>query len=146
MRQFLFSSYQLPLYEEIIRLPDERLAAIAEKSIKEVIYHLRWSSEWVIRLGLGTEESCRRMSNALSELWPYTEELYTRVDYEPTFKEDIAMLWKQRVNDILQQAQLSPPKNATMFFRGKTGRHPHHLRGLLNEMQHMQRTYPGMEW
>jgi ring-1,2-phenylacetyl-CoA epoxidase subunit PaaC len=146
IRQFLFSSYQLPLYEEIIPSHDERLSAIAEKSLKEVTYHLRWSSEWVIRLGAGTEESQKRMQNALNELWKFTEELYTPVDYEMTTKTNIAEAWKHRVEAILQQAELSPPKNTKMVLGGKHGQHTEHLHSLLNEMQYMQRTYPGMEW
>jgi ring-1,2-phenylacetyl-CoA epoxidase subunit PaaC len=146
MRQFLFSSYQLPLYEEIMRSADERLSAIAEKSLKEVTYHLRWSSEWVIRLGVGTEESHARMQNALQELWQYTEELYTPADYEMTIKSNIGEAWKQRVEPILQRAQLITPDNRKMIFGGKTGQHTHHLGSVLNEMQYMQRTYPGMEW
>lgn len=146
MRQFLFSSYQLPLYEEIIRSTNDRLAAIAEKSVKEVTYHLRWSSEWVIRLGLGTEESHRRMTNALNELWQFTGELYVPAEYEGSFSKNISVLWGQRVRDVLQQAQLSPPNDTTMVFGGKSGEHTERLAGLLNEMQYMQRTYPGMEW
>src|SRR5688572_31695682 len=65
LRQFLFSAYQYPLYQQLISNDDKRLAAIAEKSLKEVTYHLRWSSEWVIRLGRGTEESNKRMNNAI---------------------------------------------------------------------------------
>jgi ring-1,2-phenylacetyl-CoA epoxidase subunit PaaC len=146
MRQFLFGAYQLPLYENILQSTDERLAAIAEKSVKEVTYHLRWSSEWVIRLGRGTEESHQRMTNALNELWQFTEELYVPVDYEGSFSKEIGVVWKQRVDDILQRAQLFPPKDTTMIFGGKAGEHTEHLVELLNEMQYMQRTYPGMEW
>src|SRR6266496_6508639 len=82
LRQFLFSSYQFYLYEELQNNRDEQLAAIAEKSLKEVTYHLRWSSEWVIRLGDGTEESHRRMTSAIDELWKYTDELFIGTDYE----------------------------------------------------------------
>jgi ring-1,2-phenylacetyl-CoA epoxidase subunit PaaC len=146
MRQFLFSSYQLLVYEDMLASKDERLSAIAGKSIKEVKYHLRWSSEWVIRLGLGTEESQRRMTNALNELWRYTEELYTPANYEGTFNPKIRESWKERAFDILQQAHLSPPNDTTMVFGGKIGQHSDHLSALLNEMQYMQRTYPGMEW
>ena len=65
LRQFFFSAYQYFLYEKLQESKDEQLAAIADKSLKEVTYHLRWSSEWVIRLGDGTEESHQRMLKAL---------------------------------------------------------------------------------
>src|SRR5688572_18412620 len=76
LRQFFFSSYQFFLYQQLKDSKDEQLAAIAEKSLKEVTYHLRWSSEWVIRLGDGTTESQERISRAVEQLWPYTAELF----------------------------------------------------------------------
>ncbi len=76
LRQFFFSQYQYLLFQQLQNSKDEQLAAIAEKSLKEVTYHLRWSSEWVIRLGDGTEESHQRMLKAIDELWRYTGELF----------------------------------------------------------------------
>src|SRR3954462_11428382 len=67
MRQFLFSAYQWPLYKQLSGHNDQQLSAIAEKSLKEVTYHLRWSSEWTIRLALGTDESKRRMNDAVQQ-------------------------------------------------------------------------------
>src|SRR6478609_8523872 len=84
LRQFLFSAYQFFLYGRLKATQDSTIAAIAEKSLKEVTYHLRWSSEWVIRLGDGTEESHSRMQNALDQLWPYTGELFIPTSYETT--------------------------------------------------------------
>ena len=75
LRQFFFSQYQYLLFQQLQNSKDEQLAAIAEKSLKEVTYHLRWSSEWVIRLGDGTEESHQRMIKAIDELWRYTGEI-----------------------------------------------------------------------
>ena len=75
LRQFFFSAYQYYLYEELQTVTDPQLAAIAEKSLKEVTYHLRWSSEWVIRLGDGTEESHQRMLKAIDELWLYSRRI-----------------------------------------------------------------------
>src|SRR6478672_11652 len=82
LRQFFFSAYQLYLYQQLQYSGDEQIAAIAVKSLKEVTYHLRWSSEWVIRLGDGTEESHQRMMNAIDELWKYTGELFKATGYE----------------------------------------------------------------
>src|ERR1700761_7937367 len=84
LRQFLFSVYQYEFYRRLQMSRDVQLAAIAEKSLKEVTYHLRWSSEWVIRLGDGTEESHARMEQAVSDLWQYTGELFLPADYEKT--------------------------------------------------------------
>src|SRR5438552_8256108 len=82
LRQFIFSNYQYLLYEKLQLSADEQIAAIAAKALKEVAYHLRWSSEWVIRLGDGTEESHDRIANAVNELWPYVDELFINADYE----------------------------------------------------------------
>ena len=131
LRQFFFSAYQYPLYQQM--RGDTQLSAIAEKSLKEVTYHLRWSSEWVIRLGQGTEESHCRMTNAINELWPYTGELLS-----PEIKD----AWTSRVNEILSSAGIEIPSDVKMI----TGSHTPHLEKLLGEMQYMQRTYPGVEW
>lgn len=131
LRQFFFSAYQYPLYQQM--RGDTQLSAIAEKSLKEVTYHLRWSSEWVIRLGQGTEESHRRMTNAINELWSYTGELLS-----PEIKD----AWTSRVNEILSSAGIEIPSDVKMI----TGSHTPHLEKLLGEMQYMQRTYPGVEW
>ena len=82
LRQYCFSQYQYSLYQQLLNSKDIQLAAIVEKSIREVAYHLRWSSEWVIRLGDGTEESHRRMLKAIEELWSYTGEMFIPADYE----------------------------------------------------------------
>src|SRR5579872_177588 len=82
LRQLLFSAYQYYFYRELQESRDGELAAIAEKSLKEVTYHLRWSSEWVIRLGDGTAESHGRMEKALDQLWVYTGELFQPAEYE----------------------------------------------------------------
>src|SRR6266496_4508658 len=117
LRQFLFSSYQFYLYEELQNNRDEQLAAIAEKSLKEVTYHLRWSSEWVVRLGDGTGESHQRMLNAIDELWPYTGELFMPTDYELRVKDegpdvDVTSLkskWEEKVKEIFREATLPYP-------------------------------------
>ena len=82
LKLFFFSTYHFYFYQKLISSSDAQLAAIAEKSLKEVTYHLRWSSEWVIRLGDGTEESHKRIKNAFKELWSYTGEMFIPADYE----------------------------------------------------------------
>jgi ring-1,2-phenylacetyl-CoA epoxidase subunit PaaC len=154
LRQFFFSAYQYPLYQSLASVQDKRLAAIAEKSLKEVTYHLRWSSEWVIRLGQGTTESYRRMNNALNDLWMYTEELITPSVYEKQVAQlrigvDVSTIsdaWHSRVYEVLGAAGLVIPQHIQMMKGGKHGRHTDYLQRLLKEMQYMQRTYPGVEW
>ncbi|HXB93799.1 MAG TPA: 1,2-phenylacetyl-CoA epoxidase subunit PaaC [Puia sp.] len=154
LRQFFFSTYQYFLYGELRHSQDSELAAIAEKSLKEVTYHLRWSGEWVIRLGDGTDESHSRMEKALGQLWKYTGELFEPSGYEKGLAaEGIAVdlhkirpLWDQRVEEVLKQAQLTPGSNEWMQTGGKHGKHTEHLGYLLAEMQFLQRAYPGCEW
>lgn len=147
LRQFLFSTYQYYLYQELISHPDTRIAAIAEKSLKEVSYHLRWSSEWVIRLGDGTEESNRRLRKALEALWCYTGELFMPADFEAGI--DLVVLnnnWAAKVKTILEEATLTVPENVFMHSGGKTGNHTENMGFILTELQYMQRSYPGAAW
>jgi ring-1,2-phenylacetyl-CoA epoxidase subunit PaaC len=154
LRQFLFSSYQFYLYSELADSKDERLAAIAEKSLKEVIYHLRWSSEWVIRLGDGTEESRRRILNAIEELWMFTGELFEPASYEMGIASDgvgadllaLKPKWEEKLKDVFSEATLAYPKNVFMQIGGKEGRHSEYLGRILAELQFLQRTYPASEW
>jgi ring-1,2-phenylacetyl-CoA epoxidase subunit PaaC len=158
LRQFFFSAYQYLLYQQLQRSTDATLAAIAEKSLKEVTYHVRWSSEWVIRLGDGTEESRERLLNALNELWTFTGELFIPAGYETAAAEagigvDVSALrtgWEQRVQEIFEEAtiiaSLSDRAGAWMQKGGKEGIHTENLGYILAEMQHMQRAYPGCEW
>ena len=149
LRQFFNSAYQFYLYQYLQQYNDPQLAAIAEKSIKEVSYHLRWSSEWVIRLGDGTDESHQRMEQALETLWPYTGELFLAAPYEKELGIDLAALqvsWNQKVKSVLDEATLTVPEKIFMQQGGKTGIHSEHLGFLLTDLQYMQRTYPGCEW
>jgi ring-1,2-phenylacetyl-CoA epoxidase subunit PaaC len=153
MRQMLFSAWQYYFYRELQRSRDGELSAIAEKSLKEVTYHLRWSGEWVIRLGDGTEESHARMEKALDQLWMYTGELFLPADYEQFLVPSgiavdvtqVQPLWTARVSEILKEATLTVP-NVAAQKGGKQGRHTEQLGYLLAEMQFLQRAYPGCEW
>ena len=153
LRQFFFSQYQYLLFEQLQNSKDEQVAAIAEKSLKEITYHLRWSGEWVIRLGDGTEESHQRMIKAIDELWRYTGEMFTPADYEKTSGIDFSKIkedWTQKVKIVFDEASLIPPLGgggaAFMQTGGKTGKHTEHLGYILTELQYMQRAYPGCEW
>jgi ring-1,2-phenylacetyl-CoA epoxidase subunit PaaC len=154
LRQFLFSQYQYLLFQQLQNSKDEQLAAIAEKSLKEITYHLRWSSEWVIRLGDGTEESHTRMLKAVDELWKYMVELFEAASYELQIASDgigvdVSKLkepWMNKVKEILSEATLPMPEKTFMQGGGKEGKHTEHLGYILTELQYMQRTYPGCDW
>jgi ring-1,2-phenylacetyl-CoA epoxidase subunit PaaC len=154
LRQFLFSAYQFYLYQQLQNGIDTQLAAIAEKSLKEVTYHLRWSSEWVIRLGDGTNESHRRMLTAIDELWMYTGELFIPATYESRITSEYdsialtstGLKWEEKVKDILNEATLPYPADVFMQRGGKDGTHTENLGYILAELQFMQRAYPDSEW
>ncbi|MDB5193478.1 MAG: paaC [Segetibacter sp.] len=154
LRQFFFSAYQYLLYEQLQKSKDSQLAAIAEKSIKETTYHLRWSSEWVIRLGDGTEESHQRMLNALQEFWMFTGELFKPSAYEQVAAAmqigvDVTTLkgaWMEKVTAVLEEAKLPLPTTPALQSGGKTGTHSEHLGFILAEMQFLQRAYPNSNW
>jgi len=154
VRQFLFDSFHYLFLQGMTDSKDEQLAAIAEKSLKEVTYHLRYSSEWMIRLGDGTGESHRRMQRALDDLWPFTGELLTmnevdRQALDAGVGPDLSKLlpaYQERLDAVLQQATLQKPTATWMQSGGKDGRHTEHLGFILAEMQFLQRVYPGAEW
>ena len=150
LKQFFYSVYAQLLYTELQNGKDERIAAIAEKSLKEISYHVRWSSEWVIRLGDGTAESNSRLKNALEYLWPFTGELFVAADFEKDNGinlETIKNNWQETVSNVLQEATLVlPDMNRVMQRGGKQGVHTEHMGFILAEMQYLQRTYPGAEW
>jgi len=153
-RQFLFDVYHILLLQELEKSHDLTLAAIAKKSIKEVSYHLRFSSDWVKRLGNGTDVSHDKMQNAIDALWTYTDELFHQTDADKAmiaegvgvdvtkFKDS----YEQKVAHILTEATLKVPENKWFQKGGKQGIHTEHLGYLLSDLQYMQRTYPNMEW
>jgi len=146
LRQFFFSAYQFYLYQKLQQSSDAQLAAIAEKSIKETAYHLRWSGEWVIRLGDGTDESNIRIKNALNDLWMFTGEMFVGASYEDTDVASIKEEWLQRIQSVFEGATLETPKTTWTQTGGKGGRHTEHMGYLLTELQYMQRTFPNMTW
>jgi ring-1,2-phenylacetyl-CoA epoxidase subunit PaaC len=149
LRQYLFSQYQYLLFEQLQNHNDAQVAAIAAKSLKEITYHLRWCSEWVIRLGDGTEESHQRMLKAVDELWRYTGEMFKPADFEKESGIDFISLkdnWREKVKKVFEEATISAPEKKFMQTGGKEGIHTEHLGYILTELQYLQRTYPGCEW
>ena len=153
-RSFFYDAFNYFFFTQLQKSRDESLSAIAEKSLKEVTYHLRWSSEWVVRLGDGTDESHARMQQAVNELWMYTGELFNMNDTDAAMLNEavgadlagIKPLWMERVRSVLDEAAISIPGDAWMQQGGREGRHSEHLGYILAELQFMQRAYPGMEW
>jgi ring-1,2-phenylacetyl-CoA epoxidase subunit PaaC len=153
-RQFFFDAFRRLFFEKLCESSDKTLAAIAEKSLKETKYHLKHSSEWVIRLGDGTEESNDRMNYAIDSLWRYTDELFFQNEVDlALIEEGIAVdlttlksLWKENIDAVFAEATLEIPTYAYQIKGGRTGMHSEHLGFLLAEMQYMQRAYPNMEW
>ncbi len=154
VRQFFFDVFNYHNYQALLQSSDRHLAAIAEKSLKEVTYHLRYSSEWVVRLGDGTETSHAKMQTAVDDLWMFTGELTSPSEADRLMADagiapdllKIKPLWESKVAEILREATLKIPENNWMQSGGKEGRHTEHLGFILAEMQHLQRTYPGNEW
>ena len=153
-RQFLFDVYHLAFLTELQNSNDFTLSVIAKKCVKEVSYHLRFSSDWVKRLGNGTSVSKEKMQEAISDLWTYTDELFyqTNADKEMVFEGvgvDVTKLknnYYSRINEILLEATLEIPESKWFQTGGKEGVHTEHLGYLLSDLQYMQRTYPNMEW
>ncbi len=160
LRELFISAFQFYQYSQLQNISDAALAAIAEKSIKEVTYHVRWSSEWVIRLGDGTAESNRRLQQALTELWPYTGELFIPASYEMQlikkgFGTDVRSIknnWLKKVEAVFTEATLSFPsgggrEGASWYQQGgKEGQHTEYMGYLLAEMQYLQKTFPNVVW
>ncbi|MFM9950269.1 MAG: 1,2-phenylacetyl-CoA epoxidase subunit PaaC [Saprospiraceae bacterium] len=154
VRQFLFDAFHYPLLLQLSESSDEHLAAIAKKSIKEVAYHLRYSSEWMIRLGDGTEVSHQKMQAALDELWMYSGESTTPDEVDLLVAEAgiganlelVQRAYAEKVNAVLHEATLQKPVGDWMQRGGKTGSHSEYLGFILAEMQFMQRAYPGQKW
>ena len=153
-RSFFYDAFNFFFFQQLGAVKDESLSAIAEKSLKEATYHLRWSSEWVVRLGDGTEESHKRMQHAVNELWPFTGELFAMNDTDKAMVqagtgvdlEQLKPLWLQRIRSVFEEATIDIPTGAWMQHGGKEGTHSEHLGYILAELQFMQRAYPGMEW
>lgn len=154
VRQFLLDAWQLEIFAGLLGSRDARLAGIAAKAIKETRYHFRFSSGWLVRLGDGTEESHRRVQDALQELWRFTNEFFAadEVDTELAatgVAPDLSALqprWLARVDEVLKEATLARPAPIAYQWHGKRGVHTEHLGHMLAEMQHLQRTYPGAQW
>jgi ring-1,2-phenylacetyl-CoA epoxidase subunit PaaC len=155
VRQLLFSTYQLALYDKLSASADADLSAVAGKAVKEVAYHRDHAVKWTLRLGDGTEYSRRRMLDALERLWPYTAEMFETDELTAQLVQDgvaadpdtLRESWEPFVQDVLELATLPVPElGARRPTGGRRGRHGEVLGHLLAEMQWLHRSQPGVAW
>ncbi len=154
LRQFFYAAYAYPYWLAMMRSTDAGLAAIAAKAEKELAYHLRHSTEWVLRLGGGTAESHRRLGEALANLWAYTGEMFVvDADEQALIDQGIAVDpntlragWLDSITKTLADANLALPHNAWMQSGGRQGQHSESFGHLLTELQYVQRLVPGAVW
>jgi ring-1,2-phenylacetyl-CoA epoxidase subunit PaaC len=151
-RQLVFSAYQYELYTALGSSRDATLAGLAGKAVKEVAYHRDHATQWVLRLGDGTEVSHARMQAGLDQVWPYAAELFDPVDPAsqlPGVGADPATLrpaWDRYVISVLSEGTLTKPEPRWRSRGGRDGLHTEHLGHLLAEMQHLHRSHPGATW
>ena len=154
VRQFFYSAFADLYWRAMMKSADATLAAIAAKSEKESAYHLRHCSEWIVRLGDGTEESHSRTQTGIDHLWAFTGEMFATDDSERGLIDDgvatdpatLRQQWLKTVSAVVSEATLDLPNNDWMQQGGRSGRHSEHLGHLLSELQSMQRSFPGATW
>ena len=154
IRQFLIDVYFKLYYQELEKSKDETLSALATKSLKEVSYHLRHSSNWVIRLGDGTQESKDKIQKSLNNIWKYTGEFFEMDELdEKMLKEKIGVNnknlkkdWDKLVDETLNKAKLKRPEDGYMMTGSRKGIHTEMLGKILSEMQYLPRAYPDAKW
>ena len=154
VRQVLFETFYARLLDALVDCTDARLAEIAARAVKEVRYHLRHVSQWLIRLGDGTDESHARVQVSIDDLWRFTGEMFAGDEVDAIVCDElngpdleaIRAGWRSDVAALFDEATLCMPEDGWMDGRGRRGVHTEHLGYLIAEMQHLQRTYPGAEW
>ena len=154
MRQFLIDIYFKLYYQELEKSKDETLSALATKSLKEVSYHLRHSSNWVIRLGDGTQDSKDKIQKSLNNIWKYTGEFFEMDELDKKMLEEkigvnnknLKKDWDKLVDETLNMAKLKRPEDGYMMTGSKKGIHTEMLGKILSEMQYLPRAYPDAKW
>lgn len=154
VRQYLFEAFYVHQLDALTQCNDPRIAEIAARAIKEVRYHLRHISHWLIRLGDGTDESHHRVQASLDELWRFTGEMFVSDEIDIAIRDAldgpdldaIAVDWRKDVEDVIAEATLRLPEDQWMARGGKQGQHSEHFGFLVAEMQFLQRSYPGASW
>lgn len=153
-RQVLFSTFQELHLQALTRSKHAGLAAVAGKAVKEVAYHARLASDWVVRLGDGTEESRARMIAGIDWMWRFADELFEMDALEMELvtvgvavdRAALRAAWDARIDAVLAEATLERPAARRAIVGGRRGHHSEHLGHLLSGMQYLQRAYPGATW
>jgi ring-1,2-phenylacetyl-CoA epoxidase subunit PaaC len=154
LRQFFFAAFMEPYWQAMTKSTDPELAAIAAKAIKEAAYHIRHAGEWVIRIGDGTEESSRRMAEAVDALAPFIDELFEDDEVTAAIAEagvapqpsGMRAAWQATNDKIFAEAMLEMPEKHFNRSGGRKGVHGEEMGYLLAELQYVQRAYPGASW
>jgi ring-1,2-phenylacetyl-CoA epoxidase subunit PaaC len=154
VRSVMFELFYLEQLQALANCSNERLAEIAARAVKEILYHLRHDSQWLVRLGDGTEESHARVQDSVNQLWRFSGEMFAGDEVDDIFQqvfagpdlEAIGATWHEKMSAILAEATLAIPGDEWMQKGGRAGCHSEHFGPLIAEMQYMQRSYPGLEW
>jgi ring-1,2-phenylacetyl-CoA epoxidase subunit PaaC len=154
VRQFLFTAFWYHMQDALLSSSDERIRGVAEKAIKEVTYHLRHSSDWMKRLGDGTEESHKKVQDALDSIWMCTEDMFQSIPGDKLLVDEkiapnmavIHKKWQETVKNVLEEATLKMPSDSFNMIGGREGKHSEHLGYILAELQFLPRAYPGAKW
>jgi len=153
-RHFLYTSWQHMLLQRLTKSSDRFLSEFAHKAIKEIAYHRDLASDWMIRLGDGTEDSARRMADGLAWMWRFVPELFevddalqaaidARIAPDPR---EFEAEYRSAIGAVLAEAKLEAPADQRPILGGRRGHHSEHLGHLLAPMQFLPRTYPDAKW
>ena len=153
LRQYLFDAYELLLLDKLQHSSYQPLAEACAKIRNEEIYHLRHTSNWIKRLGLGTEESNQRTQAALDALWPYAQQLFVPLPGESVLVGEkvvpnLARLqesWLERIRPFLTAAHLTIPTHQASPTNNRH-EHTNHLTTLLSDMQKVARLNREAVW
>tara|TARA_B100001758_G_C18355604_1_gene582504 strand:- start:431 stop:1177 length:747 start_codon:yes stop_codon:yes gene_type:complete len=154
IRNLINDTFYFLFYQELTKSNDEMLAGLAQKSLKEIKYHLRHSQNWTLRLGDGTIESNKKVQDALNNLWQFTGELFEMDDVDKNMLQQkigvnniqLRKKWDDHINKIIKKANLTRPEENNMQTGNREGKHTKYLSELLTEMQHIPRKYPDAKW
>ena len=151
-RQLVVATYMFELYSALRHSGDETLAAIAEKSVKEVDYHRDHAIQWTLRLAGGTDESRTRMVRAIGDVWPYVDELFRdepltdRLEGIAARPSTLRAGFDEVIAVVFAEAELAVPDGFVSSGGGRHGRHFSTLGFVLAEMQVLARQHPGATW
>ncbi|MGV6861156.1 MAG: 1,2-phenylacetyl-CoA epoxidase subunit PaaC [Putridiphycobacter sp.] len=149
-RQYMHDVYVMEVFTQLLESNNSNTKAIAEKVIKEIRYSLEHSKNWMLRLGIGTEEANNRLQTAVDQLWKYMQEVFNFDEIDKMYLNDtdsIRANWYQTVEALLKEANLNVPETvAHHYLDYRQGFHSEYLGHLLSEMQFLPRAYPDAEW